>query len=179
MKKLPLLLTILVFAVSVPAHVFAQSNRVTVNFTFTKQSGFASNQFAVWIEDAEGRYVKTIYAAKFTAGGGWQKRPLSLPEWVKKSNLARLNKTQIDALTGPTPKNGALSYVWDGTDSAGRAVAAGEYRVLVEATLRNENRVLYTAKIKLGEKGTVTAQPQYFGSGTAERGMIGPVTVTY
>jgi hypothetical protein len=90
-----------------------------------------------------------------------------------------MNKSRIDALTGATPRSGTLRYVWDGTSEAGLAAAAGTYRVFVEATLRNENRVLYTADITLGESGAVTPQPRYFGNGTAERGMIGQVTVTF
>jgi hypothetical protein len=163
----------------VPARAFAQSNRVEVSFTYASQRGYSSNQFAVWIEDAQGRYVKTLYATRFTAAGGWKRRANSLPQWVKQSSLAEMGRAQVDALTGPTPKSGSLRYVWDGTDSTGRAVSAGEYRVFVEATLRNENRVLYTAAVKPGEKGPVTAAARYFGSDTAERGMIGPVTVTY
>ena len=173
-----------VLALCIPVIAFTQSStagayKVEVSFTYTKQSGSGSNQFAVWIEDAQGRFIKTLYATRFTAAGGWERRPLSIPQWVKRSNLAGMNKTQIDAITGPTPKGGSLSYIWDGTDSTGRTVSAGEYRVLIEATLRNENQVLYTAAVKLGEKGRATAQAQYFGSGTAERGMIGPVTITY
>jgi hypothetical protein len=159
--------------------LFAQTNKVEVSFTYTKQSGSGSNQFAVWIEDAQGRYIKTLYATRFTAAGGWAKREFSLPQWVKQSNLAGMSKPQVDAVTGPTPKGGSLQYIWDGTDSTGKAVPAGEYRVIVEASLRNENAVIYTAAIKLGERGRVTAQARYTGTSTAERGMIGPVTVTY
>ncbi|MDR2702218.1 MAG: DUF2271 domain-containing protein [Spirochaetaceae bacterium] len=168
------------FFVCVASALFAQTNKVEVNFTYTKQSGFASNQFAVWIEDAQGRHIKTLYATKFTAAGGWQKREFSLPLWVKQSNLAGMKKPQVDAITGSTPKSGDQRYVWDGTDSTGKAVPAGEYRVIVEGSLRNENSVIYTAVVKLGgEKGKVTAQARYTGTSTAERGMIGPVTVTY
>ena len=174
-----ILASLALFTLVIPGIVSAQSKNVEINFTYTKQSGFSSNQFAVWIEDARGNYIKTLYATRFTAAGGWQKRELSLPLWVKQSNLAAMNKAQIDALTGPTPKNGNLRYVWDGTDSAGRPVSAGEYRVILEATLRNENCVVYTAVIKLGEHGTVTPQARYSGSSAAERGMIGQVTVSY
>jgi hypothetical protein len=167
------------------AVLFAQVNSpagtsgVEVHFTYTRQGGFASNQFAVWVEDAQGRHVKTLYATRYTAAGGWQRREHSLPLWVKQSNLPNLNRSQIDAFSGPTPRSGAMSYSWDGTDSAGRAVPPGEYRVFVEGTLRNENRVLYTAIVKLGEHGQATVQTQYFGSSTAERGMIDQVRVTY
>jgi hypothetical protein len=162
---------------SVPA-VFAQVRTVEVSFTFTRQSGSGSNQFAVWVENSQGTHVKTLYATKFTANGGWKRRALSLPLWVKKSNLAGMDKKAVDAITGPTPKNGMLRYTWDGRDSGGRALPDGDYKVFVEATLRNENSALYTAAIKLGGNGQVTATVQYSG-GSAERGMIGPVTVIY
>ena len=176
MKKL---LFAMVFACSVSA-LFAQAGKVEVSFTYTKQSGFASNQFAVWIEDAQGKLVKTLYATKYTANGGWQRRPLSIPIWVKQTNLAEMNKAQIDAVSGPTPKTGALKYTWDGTDGQGRPLPAGEYTVYVEATLRNDNQVLYTAIVLLGGEGAkVNAQARYSGNSTAERGMIGAVTVQY
>jgi hypothetical protein len=176
MKKLVLILTALLAVHSLAA----QPVRVEVSFTFTRQNGYATNQFAVWIEDARGRHVKTLYATSFTASGGWQRRELSLPQWVKQSGLAGMNKSQVDALTGPTPQSGGLRYVWDGTDASGRAAAAGEYRVFVEATLRNENRVLYTAPIRPdGKQGQVNVEARYFGPAAAERAMIGPVTVQY
>ena len=162
-----------------PAQAVPVVGTAKVSFVYNRQGGFASNQFAVWIEDAQGRYVKTLYATKFTATGGWKKRESSIPLWVKQSGLSGMNKSQIDALTGPTPRGGNLSFAWDGTNQAGLAAAAGAYRVFVEATLRNEDRVLYTADITLGESGAVTPQPRYFGNGTAERGMIGQVTVTF
>jgi hypothetical protein len=165
-----------VFAQAQPVPV---AGTVEVSFTYNKQRGFASNQFAVWIEDAQGRYIKTLYATKFTATGGWKKRELSVPLWVKQSGLSGMNKSQIDALTGSTPRGGVLRYVWDGTNQAGLAAAAGGYRVFVEATLRNENRVLYTADITLGESGVVTPPPRYSGNDTADRGMINQVTVTF
>jgi hypothetical protein len=165
---------------TVPA-VFAQVNEartVEASFTFTKQSGSGSNQFAVWIEDSQGMHIKTLYATKFTANGGWKQRALSLPQWVKQSNLAKMDKKAIDAITGPTPKTGELQYVWDGTDSGGRVLPDGEYKVFVEATLRNKNNALYTAAVKLGGNGQAIAVVRYSGS-NAKRGMIGPVTVTY
>jgi hypothetical protein len=166
-------------AVFTPAQSVPVVGTVEVSFVYNKQGGFASNQFAVWIEDAQGRYVKTLYATKFTATGGWKKRELSIPLWVKQSGPGGMNKSQIDALTGSTPRGGNLRYVWDGTNQAGLAAAAGGYRVFVEATLRDENRVLYTADITLGESGAVTPPPRYFGNGAAERGMIDRVTVTF
>jgi len=103
---------------------------------------------------------------------------MSLPQWVRQSGLAGRSRAHVDALARPTPQAGALVYTWDGTNYAGQPVAPGEYRVFVEASLRWENRVVHTATIRLGEAGRVAATARHYGDGTAERGMIGPVTVT-
>ena len=176
-------LCVVMCAALIPAFVVqAQSapgaGKVEVSFVYATQRGSASNQFAVWVEDPQGRYVKTLYATKFTASGGWEKRPASLFQWVKQSGLASMTQAQADAFSGATPKAGTLRYVWDGTDHAGRAVPAGEYKMLVEATLRGDNRVVYAADVRLGETGTVSPQGRYSGDSTAERGMISRVTVT-
>jgi hypothetical protein len=150
-----------------------------LTFTYTRQSGAASNQFAVWIEDAQGRYIKTLYAARWTANGGWRRRETSIPIWVRVSNLVNLTAAQIDAVSGATPRSsGALTYTWDGTDSQGTAVPAGDYVIFLEGTLRWEHQVLYRAPIRLGQ-GTAMAEVsvEYSSDPVPERTMISDVTV--
>lgn len=157
---------------------FAQT--VEVSFAYTRQGGFGSNQFALWIEDVQGRCVKTLYATRFTASGGYARRPQSIPDWVRQSGLANMSKGQVDAFTGATPRTGVLSYRWDGTNQAGEALSPGEYRVFLEASLRNENRVLYSATVQLGaSSGPVEIQPRYFGNDTKVRAMISNVRVSF
>ena len=149
-----------------------------LSFSFTRQSGSASNQFAVWIEDAHGRYVKTLYATRYTVTGGWKRRASSIPQWVKQSGLADMDKAQADALTGATPGTGSLTYRWDGTDSRNTAVPPGDYIIRLEGTLRWENQVLYRAPIRLGQGPAVPeVTSEYIGTPGAERGMIDNVTV--
>jgi hypothetical protein len=171
-----------------PAWAGAQalsSAAAEITFTYTRQSGSASNQFAVWVEDANGVHVKTIYATRFTVTGGWERRPLSIPRWVKAADLATMSKAQADAITGATPRAGALSYRWDGANQAGAAVPPGEYKVVLEATLRNEAAVVYSAVIRIGGgqagDGPVEAQvrAEYAGADITERGMISNVKVVY
>jgi len=85
------------------------SPKVEISFAYQKQTGMGSNQFAIWIEDSSGRYIKTLYATRFTAKGGWQKRPQSLPGWVKASQPLNAPSSEIDAITGATPSAGNLS----------------------------------------------------------------------
>jgi len=149
-----------------------------ISFTFTRQGGLATNQFAVWIEDAQGRHVKTLYATKFTANGGWRRRDTSIPQWVKQSGIADLPKTQIDSLTGATPKAGTLIYRWDGTDSRNTTVPPGNYVIYLEGTLRWANRVIYRAPISIGQ-GPATSEvtSEYIGETGAEQNMINSVIV--
>lgn len=186
MKKI-LVLTALCLVFSwahIAAQTSGQSDGIEISFTFNRQGGFASNQFAVWVEDSGGRLVKTLYATKFTADGGWERREESIPLWVRKSGLANLKKPEIDAFTGATPRTGAQTYRWDGRDKNGLPVSPGEYRVCLEGSLRSENRVLYSAAVTVGSGTSGTpaeaeVKPVYFGSGTKERGMIENVKVSY
>ena len=164
------------FSVLVLTGAAAQQAAADIAFSFTRQSGHASNQFAVWIEDSQGKYIKTLYATRYTANGGWKQRETSIPVWVKKSGLSGIAKAQIDALTAATPVTGILTYTWDGTDSKGASVPAGNYVIFLEGTLRWENQVLYRAPIRLGQG---PAEPEvsveYTGNPGAEHTMIGNV----
>lgn len=153
------------------------TGRVEVSFEFARQKGFSTNQFAVWIEDEDARPVKTLFATRFTASGGWKKRAEALPEWVSRYDA---EQDRLDAAAGATPRSGEACYVWDCTDESGAAVEPGEYRVMVEGTLRKENRVLYAAPFTIpAEETSVGAQARYFGEDDRERGMIGAVTVRF
>ncbi|MCL1976289.1 MAG: DUF2271 domain-containing protein [Firmicutes bacterium] len=164
--------------------------KVIISFTYEKQSGSASNQFAVWIENLDGQLIKTLYATDFTAKGGYKNRPDSLALWVQKSDLSSLTKKDIDAVSGATPKTGALTFTWDLTDMNGDTVAHDEYLFCVEGTLRWQNRILYSGFIKVGDRPTTAeANAEYFYavSGTnpalteasPENNMIGLVTAEY
>ncbi|MDR1902451.1 MAG: DUF2271 domain-containing protein [Treponema sp.] len=161
------------------AEAQAGTGKVEVTFNFTRQGGYATNQFAVWVEDSGGKYIKTLYATMFTANGGWKTRDQSLPVWVKQSGLSGMKKNETDAVTGSTPQTGKVSYIWDGTNQAGLAVPAGEYRIFVEATLRNENQVMYNAAVRLGGGASeFQPNPVYKGNSARERGMIGGVKIS-
>jgi len=175
MKRLFFLFLAAFFAASYAA---AQQAAAEVSFSFTRQSGAASNQFAVWVENAQGQYVKTLYATRWTANGGWQRRPTSIPIWVNRAALAEMPQAQVDAVSGATGQTGNRVFAWDGTDRNGNPVPPGNYVVYVEGTLRWENQVLFRAPITIGQ-GAAAAEvsTSFAGASTAERGMLGGVTV--
>ena len=176
MKKVFIGLLLLIFGIS---SVVAQQQAVEISFDYTRLSGRASNQFAVWVENAQGQYVKTLYATRWTARGGWSRRPTSIPIWVRRAGLSELTRAQIDAISGATPRTGVLVFVWDGTDRRGVAVPSGDYVIFLEGTLRWENQVLFSAPIRLGQgPSTPAVTVAYTGDAGDDRAMIRNVRVT-
>ena len=195
MKKTAFLFAIvsaaLLFVSGCAATPAAQEQRdndiVSVSFDFEKQGGYASNQYAVWIEDADGTLVKTLFVTNFTAKGGYQKRPDTIPVWVERSAAG----TGVpDGVSGATPKSGSVRCVWDLTDQSGARVANGTYTFFVEGTLRWKNQVLYSGELVLdGNATTAEATAEYtyaasdnqpaLNADSPENAMIGNVKAEY
>lgn len=195
MKRFIVLLTVLLLLFtaacgqSAPAaDLSAQNGKMTITFDYLAQDGYASNQFAVWVENESGVVVKTLYATRFAAKGGYEKRPDAIPLWVERSGVATMK--DVDAITSATPKSGSLEYSWDLTDASGARVPDGTYRYYVEGTLRWKNSVLFTGEITLDTSATssqANAEYTYAASDDApaltkdspENGMIANVQATY
>ena len=141
---------------------WTSDGEVIVEFEYEKQSGHASNQFAAWVEDADGNYINTLFATKFTVNGGYKNRPDSISRWVAKSELASMEKHEVDAISGATPRQGSQYYTWDLTDKNGNAIQPGQYTVFVEGSLRWKNSVVFSATIEVGDvPNTVQAEANY------------------
>ncbi|MDO4563967.1 MAG: DUF2271 domain-containing protein [Clostridia bacterium] len=137
-------------------------SQLVVMLNFTRAGTMASNQYAVWIEDADGALVKTLYVSSFTADGGYARRAESLPTWVSKANPAEMEAAAVDAVTSATPQSGLQSHSWDGTNENGDAMPSGEYHVFVEGTLYWTSSVLYSGSFEWGgDTATVEMTPVY------------------
>ena len=130
-------------------------NSLEVSFNYQKQPGAGSNQYAIWIENEKGEFVKTLFVTAYTSKGrarggekaqrGYIVRPTCVPTWVKTSKAEEKTDEQLDAVTGATPQNsGIQTLTWDFTDEQGKTVAQGTYKVKVEATLYFESDIIYT-----------------------------------
>jgi tetratricopeptide (TPR) repeat protein len=82
-------------------------------------------QSAVWIEDIDGNFVKTIYISGFSANA--KEVQVHLPKYAKSSKFE-----DVDAVTGASIDLGHHIYVWDVKDSFGNKVKNGDYIVKVE-----------------------------------------------
>ena len=194
MKK-GLLSTIMISAISLWAMATSCTSedtggKVEITFDYVKKQGPGSNQYAVWIENEKNEVVKTLFVTSFTTKGriregepikrGYTYRPTCVPTWVTNAKAAEMTDAELDAFTGATPKeSGIQTFTWDFTDTAGNKVAKGNYKVCVEATLKNEYRILYTGTFSTKDKaGEISLTETINGFDEAYAGMIKDVKAT-
>lgn len=141
----------------------------------------ASSQYAIWVEDAAGKPVRTLFVTRFTATRGFSERPDAVPTWVARANPAQMTPDQVDAVSGATPSNGRLHYIRDGKDDQGKTVSAGTYTVFLEGTLYWNTRVLYSAQVQWGGPSSASFPVTVHKTGTSDRNkdMLDNVKITH
>lgn len=97
---------------------------VTIDFVLGFRDELAP-QTAVWIENSEGEFVKTVYVSGFS--GFAKEKQVNLPQWSKRSEFR-----DVDGVTGASIDRGHHIYVWNLKDFQENTVPQGEYRVRVE-----------------------------------------------
>ncbi len=131
MKKI-FLTTSLVF--SFVFHCLAQTEGVlTVTVTTSAAGGnyAPKNIVAIWIENEQGSFVKTLLAYAET-------RKTHLNTWEASTTAAGSPFNTVDAITGATrSSHSTRTCTWNGTDFGGALVADGTYKVRMELTDKN------------------------------------------
>ena len=154
--------------------------RLEVSFSYDKQLMVASSQYAIWVEDMGGNYVDTLYVTRYTAQEGYHRRPKSIPQWVSVANPAEMQPLEIDVISGATPRSGAYRVFWDFTDRSGNLVTGDEYRYFFEATMYNDDDVMYSGVISIGnDEWEQFPIPEYSVPNSEYKAMIENVRVAY
>ncbi len=83
-------------------------------------------QTGVWVEDADGKFVKTLYVSGFS--GYAKEAQVNLQDWAKKSAF------ETDGTTAASIDWGRHTYVWDLKDHQGKRVKDGTYSIQVEVS---------------------------------------------
>ena len=100
-----------------------EGESVMIRFNIAFESDLPP-QTAVWIEDAGGNFLKTLYVSGFS--GQAKEKQVVLPAWAGQS------KFREDNTTGASIAYGLHRFVWDCTNSAGVRVPDATYTVKVE-----------------------------------------------
>ena len=175
---------ILVAVAILTASCSSDPGSLELSFQYNKQPGPGSNQYAVWIENADGQVVKTLYVTEFTAKGrsrdgskparGYTYRPSCTPTWVQHVGAESLTDQQIDAFTGATPaQSGVQTFTWDFTDQDNQPVAKGTYRFYIEATYNGPSVVTHTGTVTYGAPaGDIPVETTYIEASEDRKDMI-------
>ena len=132
-----------------------EDHTVEISFEFKHAGTPASNQIAIWVDDENGKLVKTIMATDFTAARrGFELRSMALEHWTDAAKPADMSEVELDAVSEATPRSGSCIYTWDLRDETGEQVPDGKYTVNVEGTLYWESNVLYSAVIDTRDERT-------------------------
>ena len=97
--------------------------RVLVRFNIAFESDIAP-QTAVWVEDSEGVFVKTLYVSGFS--GYVKQRQVVLPAW------GSISEFETNNTTGASISKGRHLFAWDCTDGSGKRVKEGSYTIWAE-----------------------------------------------
>ncbi len=114
----------------------------TVSWTFASSTGMARNPYmAVWIEDANGNFVKTLALYHRANGDNWLQ---SLSNWYSSSG-------GTDTTTSGTVPAGSYTTTWDGRDASGSRVDQGSYYVCVESVVEHGASSLARQQFNFGK----------------------------
>jgi len=89
---------------------------------------------AVWVEDADGRAVRTLVLWVQTSGPGPKWIP-DLKRWYRSDRIRKAadGTDLIPTVSEATRKPGQYSVTWNGLDDAGRLIKPGDYTLFIEA----------------------------------------------
>jgi tetratricopeptide (TPR) repeat protein len=104
----------------------AEKPVAVVSFVLGFQDELAP-QTAVWVEDARGVYVRTLYVSGFS--GHAKQTQVDLPFWAQSSEFRG-----CDAVAGASIDLGQHFYTWDVKDLDGKSVRPGTYVIKVESS---------------------------------------------
>jgi hypothetical protein len=158
-------------ATTVAAAAAVAAGSATETFDVTKEMAFAftyeasgggrvkNPYIAIWIEDLDGKLVKTV-SLWFQRGKGLRWLP-DLIRWYKVDS-DRISAGGVDTaetISSATRLPGSYSVVWDGSNDQGVPVGLGEYYVCIEASRERGPYQLIREKIALGAAPTKIPLP--------------------
>jgi len=105
---------------------------------------------AVWLETPERKHVTTV--ALWVEKAEWFK---DLRQWWRKAGKS---DTNFDGVTGATKRPGTYTINWNGTDLAGKTVAAGKYLLNLEVVREEGGRDYTRVELDLNKDGKMTIE---------------------
>lgn len=99
---------------------------------------------AVWVEDADGNFVKTLALYHKANGDNWLN---TLSSWYAASG-------GTDTTTSGTVPAGSFSASWDGSTAAGGRAEQGSYYVCIESIVEHGSESLVRQQVAFGSSAS-------------------------
>ena len=115
---------------------------------------------AVWLEDKDGKSVRTLSL--------WVQTQRRGPRWIpdlRRWYRDEQNRSQVDGgnmiytVSSATREAGKYTVIWDGKNDKGKLVDQGEYTLCIEAAREHGTYQLITKKLKVGSSAFKEALP--------------------
>ncbi len=119
------------------------ANQVAITFTLIPAKQRPKRPYvAVWIEDAQGKPVRTLEV--------WGRQPRWQPQLYQWWKLHGKDTKFVNAVTRATRPAGKYTVVWDGLDDRKMPVEPATYKVQVEVHREHGKYVRQTGSLKCG-----------------------------
>jgi len=166
--------------------IFAREATVSIGAGKNWKEKMAS-QCAVWLEDANGNYVRTLYVTQRASKRNWivgpkAGRPESLPVWYHAAHYESAKgapgNSDVDAVTAATPKGGVVftAEIGDGTyvikAEFNTSFDYNDFYTKKNSGVNGQPSVVYEAKIPSGAGGEIALSLTGTGSEDGSDGKI-------
>lgn len=101
---------------------------------------------AIWLEDANGKIVKTLFVSQELSGTAY-KDGTACPDWVKQAHWEAAPQGVVAAVTAPTPNVGTSELTYD---LAKLDLPPGTYGFRFQVHISDAHNVLYRGTFTLG-----------------------------
>ncbi|MBT3199419.1 MAG: DUF2271 domain-containing protein [Phycisphaerales bacterium] len=137
--------------------VLAISFKINDPLNYPDDEPLQDPQTAVWLEDAQGKYISTAMISDWTSMEGWEET-VKLPDGTKVKEMcpkwqevsgwpANHTKQQIDAVTKATPETGPHTVK---VNLAELKLTTGTYRYCVQTSVAPRHTIIATGTITIG-----------------------------
>jgi hypothetical protein len=116
---------------------------------------------AMWLENADGKLVKTLFVSQELSAGEYEIGN-ACPDWVKQAHWDTAPKSEVDAVTGPTPNVGSEAKVFD---LSKLDVPPGVYQFKFQMHVLEDHNVLFRGTVTVGGPDQTVAMEMTQGPG--------------
>jgi hypothetical protein len=131
---------------------------LVVNFEINSPEGegrrYRRPYVAIWIENKEGRPIRTLTLWVSMGGSGPFQWIPDLKRWYKADQIRKQTdkKEMVFTIARPTRPPGKYRVIWDGKDDHGKPAPAGEYTLLIDAAREHGTYQNLRKTVTLGDQ---------------------------